>query len=58
MRNILTARRMDVGEKLVTLAAEFPEDRYDATPVPGIRSFAEHLRRLNGLVPPASRGRA
>jgi hypothetical protein len=31
---------------MVKLAEEFPEDRYDARPVPEIRSFADQLRHV------------
>ena len=33
----------DVGRKLVAMAEDFPEDKYDFKPVPAQRSFAEQL---------------
>jgi uncharacterized damage-inducible protein DinB len=32
-----------VGRKLITMAEDFPEDKYDFKPTPGQRSFAEQL---------------
>ena len=46
MRDILVARWSEIGDKIVKLAEEFPEDRYDAKPVPEVRSFAEQLRHV------------
>jgi uncharacterized damage-inducible protein DinB len=33
----------DIGRKLVAMAEDFPEDKYDFKPVPAQRSFAEQL---------------
>jgi uncharacterized damage-inducible protein DinB len=33
----------DIGRKLVAMAEDFPEDKYDFKPVPAERSFAEQL---------------
>jgi uncharacterized damage-inducible protein DinB len=33
----------DVGRKLIAMAEDFPEDKYDYKPVPAQRSFAEQL---------------
>ena len=33
----------DVGRKLIAMAEDFPEDKYDFKPVPAQRSFAEQL---------------
>ncbi len=46
MRDVLMNRWTEIGDKIVTLAEEFPEDRYDARPVPAIRSFADQLRHV------------
>jgi uncharacterized damage-inducible protein DinB len=46
MRDILVTRWSEIGDKIVKLAEEFPEDRYDARPVPEIRSFADQLRHV------------
>ena len=54
----------DVGRKLITMAEDFPEDKYDFKPTPGQRSFAEQLLHMaganyfftniiNGQAPPA-----
>jgi hypothetical protein len=32
----------EVGRKLIVMAEDFPEDKYDYKPVPAQRSFAEH----------------
>ena len=45
-RDILATRWNEVGDKIVTLAEEFPEERYDARPAPAVRSFAEQLRHV------------
>jgi len=46
MRDVLMARWNEVGEKMVTTAREFPEERYDAVPAAGMRSFGEQLRHV------------
>ena len=33
----------DIGRKLVAMAEDFPEDKYDFKPAPTVRSFAERL---------------
>jgi uncharacterized damage-inducible protein DinB len=33
----------EVGRKLIAMAEDFPEDKYDFKPVPAVRSFAEQL---------------
>jgi len=33
----------DIGRKLIAIAEDFPEDKYDFKPVPAQRSFAEQL---------------
>ena len=38
----------DVGRKLVAMAEDFPEDKYDFKPTPGQRSFAEQLLHMAG----------
>src|ERR1700722_18679378 len=55
----------DVGRKLIAMAEDFPEDKYDFKPVPAERSFAEQLLHaasanyfftnpVMGLKPPAA----
>ena len=46
MRDMLATRWSEIGDKIVKLAEEFPEDRYDAHPAADIRSFAEQLRHV------------
>ena len=46
MRDVLVTRWSEIGDKIVKLAEEFPEDRYDARPVADIRSFADQLRHV------------
>ena len=45
-RDILLARWSEVGDKIITMAEAFPEARYDARPLPEVRSFAEQLRHV------------
>ncbi|MCC6317340.1 MAG: DinB family protein [Gemmatimonadaceae bacterium] len=46
MHETLQARWTEIGDKLVELAKDFPEDRYDAAPSSGTRTFAEQLRHV------------
>src|SRR6202521_309474 len=38
----------DVGRKLIAMAEDFPEDKYDFKPTPPMRSFAEQLLHVTG----------
>src|SRR5215470_7085886 len=38
----------DVGRKLIAMAEDFPEDKYDFKPNPSQRSFAEQLLHVAG----------
>ena len=38
----------DVGRKLIAMAEDFPEDKYDFKPTPAQRSFAEQLLHVAG----------
>src|ERR1700736_2178905 len=38
----------DIGRKLVVMAEDFPEDKYDFKPTPAQRSFAEQLLHAAG----------
>src|SRR5689334_6513614 len=38
----------DVGRKLIAMAEDFPEDKYDFKPTPAQRSFAEQLLHMSG----------
>ena len=33
----------EIGRKLIAIAEDFPEDKYDFKPTPAVRSFAERL---------------
>src|SRR5215216_5850862 len=46
MRDVLATRWSEIGDKMIKLAEEFPEDRYDARPVAEVRSFADQLRHV------------
>jgi uncharacterized damage-inducible protein DinB len=43
---ILTDRWEQIGAKLADLAREFPEERYEAAPVAGVRTFGGVLRHV------------
>jgi len=52
-RDILLRHWSDAGEKIVKMAEDFPEDKYEFTPNPAVRSFADNLRHVafwNGVV--------
>jgi uncharacterized damage-inducible protein DinB len=38
----------DIGRKLIAMAEDFPEDKYDFKPTPAERSFAEQLLHASG----------
>jgi uncharacterized damage-inducible protein DinB len=38
----------DVGRKLIAMAEDFPEDKYDFKPTPAQRSFAEQMLHATG----------
>ena len=44
--DVLVTRWSEIGDKMAKLAEAFPEDRYDARPVPEVRSFADQLRHV------------
>jgi DinB superfamily len=46
LRDVLLAQWSDIGEKVVKLAEEFPEGKYDFRPVPDVRTFADQLRHV------------
>ena len=45
---ILLASWNDIGRKLIAMAEDFPEDKYDFKPVPAERSFADQLLHVAG----------
>ena len=44
----LLASWNDIGRKLIAIAEDFPEDKYDFKPTPAQRSFAEQLLHVAG----------
>ncbi len=40
----------DSGRKLIAMAEDFPEDKYDFKPKPEVRSFAEQMLHVSGAV--------
>jgi hypothetical protein len=59
LRDVLLKQWTDIGEKVVQLAEEFPEDKYEFKPVADVRSFGDQLRHVafwNGYVAKSARG--
>jgi hypothetical protein len=59
LRDVLLKQWRDIGEKVVTMAEDFPEDKYEFKPNPAVRSFADNLRHVafwNGYVAKNARG--
>ncbi len=46
----LLASWNDIGRKLIAMAEDFPEDKYDFRPEPGVRTFAEQMLHAAGSV--------
>jgi uncharacterized damage-inducible protein DinB len=46
VRDVFLAGWNDVGEKLVKLAEEFPEDKFDYKPADSVRTFGDVLRHV------------
>ena len=49
----------DIGRKLIAMAEDFPESKYDFKPTPAVRSFAEqlvHVAGTNDLFSDVARG--
>ena len=46
IRDILLAQWNDAGQKVITLAEEFPEEKYDFKFVKGARTFGDVLRHV------------
>src|SRR5215472_11646042 len=44
----LLAQWNDIGRKLIAMAEDFPEDKYEFKPTPAQRSFAEQLLHASG----------
>jgi uncharacterized damage-inducible protein DinB len=45
---IVLAQWNEIGRKLIAMAEDFPEDKYDFKPTPPMRSFAEQLLHVSG----------
>jgi hypothetical protein len=59
LRDVLLKQWTDISEKVVQLAEQFPEDKYDFKPVAGVRTFGDQLRHVafwNGYVAKTARG--
>jgi hypothetical protein len=46
VRDAFLAGWNEIGEKLVKMAEEFPENKFDYKPVDGVRTFADVLRHV------------
>ena len=46
MHDVLLKRWSEIGEKIVQLAEEFPNEQYEFRPATAARSFAEQLRHV------------
>lgn len=59
LRDVLLKQWTDISEKVVQLAEQFPEDKYEFKPVAGVRTFGDQLRHVafwNGYVAKSARG--
>ena len=43
---VALVRWSEIGDKIVQLALEFPEDKYEARPTAEVRTFADQLRHV------------
>ena len=58
-RDVLLKQWTDIGEKVVKMAEEFPEEKYEFRPVAGVRTFGDQMRHVafwNGYVAKTARG--
>ena len=58
-RDVLLKHWTEIGEKVVQLAEQFPEDKYEFRPVAGVRTFGDQLRHVafwNDFVAKSARG--
>ena len=46
LRDVLLQQWNDIGEKIIKMAEDFPEDKYEFRPVTGVRTFADTLRHV------------
>jgi len=47
---IVLAQWNEIGRKLIAMAEDFPEDKYDFKPTPAMRSFGEQLLHVSGAM--------
>jgi len=45
-RDVLLRHWTEIGDKIVKMAEEFPEEKYEFRPVAGVRTFADNLRHV------------
>jgi hypothetical protein len=45
-RDVLLRHWTEIGDKVVKMAEEFPEQKYEFRPVAGVRTFADNLRHV------------
>ena len=45
-RDVLLRHWTEIGDKIVKMAEEFPEDKYEYRAVPAVRTFADNLRHV------------
>ena len=46
LRDSIAAEWTGITGKLITMAEDFPESKYDFKPVEGVRTFADQLRHV------------
>jgi hypothetical protein len=46
LRDALLKHWTEIGSKIVKMAEEFPENKYDFRPTPEVRTFADNLRHV------------
>jgi hypothetical protein len=59
LRDVLLKHWSEIGDKVVKMAEDFPEDKYEFKPNPAVRSFADNLRHVafwNDYVAKSARG--
>jgi hypothetical protein len=59
VRDVLLKQWTDIGEKVVQLAEQFPEDKYEFRPAADVRTFGDQMRHVafwNGYVAKTGRG--
>ena len=59
LRDVLLKEWTQIGEKIIKMAEEFPDAKYDFKPAPEVRTFADQLRHVafwNTFVARTARG--